>query len=156
LLPNANPCVFIGSSSESLDVAKELKKGIQRNSTSVTLWTDDVFRPSSSAIEDLLTQVKRADFAILVFGQDDAVISRKKKTPAPRDNVIFELGLFMGVLGRPRTLIVKPKRLVTKTPSDLLGLTPLEYDLSSRKGSPDSITGVCAKIRNVIHQLGPR
>lgn len=156
-LPNAKPSVFIGSSRESLAVAQELQKGLQGDSLSVTLWTDDdVFLPSRFTIEDLLTQVKGADFAILVLGQDDSVISRKKKTLAPRDNVVFELGLFMGVLDRPRTFIVKPKGLETKIPSDLLGLTPLEYDLCSSPGSRDNLTAVCAKIRNLIHQLGPR
>ena len=65
--PHAKPSGFIGSSLESCEVAKDLKKGNQRYSISVTLWTEeDVFRPSSSPIEDLFTQGKRADFAILV------------------------------------------------------------------------------------------
>jgi predicted nucleotide-binding protein len=154
--PNAKPSVFIGSSSESLAVARELKKGLPHDTISVALWTDGVFRASSFAIDDLLDQVKGADFAILVLGQDDTVISRRIKTSAPRDNVIFELGLFMGALGRLRTLIVKPKRLVTKIPSDLLGLTPLEYEPISRGGLPASLAPVCTEIRNIICRLGPR
>ncbi|MGE0681950.1 MAG: TIR domain-containing protein [Candidatus Binatia bacterium] len=154
--PNAKPSVFIGSSSESLAVAQKLKKALPCNTMSVTLWTDGVFRASSFAVEDLLAQVKGADFAILVLGQDDTVISRRIKTSAPRDNVVFELGLFMGVLGRLRTLIVKPKRLVTKIPSDLLGLTPLEYEPASGRGLPANIAPVCKEIRNIISQLGPR
>lgn len=154
--PNAKPSVFIGSSSESLAVARELKKGLPHDTISVALWTDGVFRASSFAIDDLLDQVKGADFAILVLGQDDTVISRRIKTSAPRDNVIFELGLFMGALGRLRTLIVKPKRLVTKIPSDLLGLTPLEYEPISRAGLPASLAPVCTEIRNIICRLGPR
>lgn len=157
-LPNAKPSVFIGSSSESLMLAQELKKRLPspRTAMSVTLWTDGIFRASSSAIEDLLHQVNGTDFAILVLGQDDTIISRKVKTLAPRDNVIFELGLFMGVLGRPRTLIVKPKRLVTKIPSDLLGLTPLEYEPASLRGLSASLAPVCTEIRNIIRRLGPR
>ena len=53
--------------------------------------------------------------------------SRKKKQAAPRDNVIFELGLFMGALGRERTFIVKPRHVDIKIPSDLLGVTFIEY-----------------------------
>src|SRR5262249_38325702 len=93
---------------------------------------------------------------VLVCGQDDTMISQRRRTSAPRDNVVFELGLFMGVLGRPRTLIVKPKRLVTKIPPDLLGLRPLEYEPASLRGLPASLAPICTEIRNIIRRLGPR
>src|SRR5262249_4003628 len=64
-----------------------------------------------------------SDHAILVLTPDDRTVLRRKRSPAPRDNVVFELGLFMGCLGRRRASYVlcevrgKTPRLAT----DLLG-----------------------------------
>jgi len=58
---------------------------------------------------------------------DDIVISREIEASAPRDNVIFELGLFMGHLGKERTLFAFPKGQQSKLASDLQGVTPLHY-----------------------------
>src|SRR5262249_46203633 len=54
---------------------------------------------------------------------DDFTKSRGVETKSPRDNLIFELGLFMGALGRRRAFpIVAPgKNTAVKLPSDLLG-----------------------------------
>ena len=48
----------------------------------------------------------RADFAAFIISPDDTVISRDAENLAPRDNVIFELGLFMGVLNRQRVFLI--------------------------------------------------
>ncbi|WP_424390849.1 TIR domain-containing protein [Methyloceanibacter sp.] len=44
---------------------------------------------------------------------------------SPRDNVVFEAGLFGGVLGMHRTFILHAKG--SKLPSDLLGFTCVRY-----------------------------
>ena len=59
------------------------------------LWTDGVFVASQFPIIALEKQVREADFAILVLGPDDKVLSRNERSDAPRDNVILELGLFI-------------------------------------------------------------
>ena len=56
---------------------------------------------------------------------------------SPRDNVVFEAGLFGGALGIRRTFILHADG--SKLPSDLLGLTSVRYDPASGadRGSRD-------------------
>jgi hypothetical protein len=54
----------------------------------------------------LLNQPEKFDFAVMVFGPDDRIETDKGIFEAPRDNVVFELGLFMSQLGTDRTFVV--------------------------------------------------
>ena len=69
-----------------------------------------MFAPSAFPIESLEQVLRTVDFAALVLSPDDTVVSRGTTTDAPRDNIIFELGLFMGVLGHFRTFSNLPPR----------------------------------------------
>jgi predicted nucleotide-binding protein len=153
--PNPQPVIFIGSSVENLSVAREIQLGFSHDKMLVSVWTDGVFKASKTAVESLLAAVRASDFAIFLNTPDDIVVSRDIEIPAPRDNVVFELGLFMGLLGRERTFVVKPRGVAIKMPSDLLGFTPLEY----AEGAADTLTSriapVCTEIRKLIQKLGP-
>ena len=127
--PNGRPIVFIGSSREALSVAAPIRSGLLSPDLEVRLWTDGVFGPSRFPMEDLERQLGEADFAVLVTAADDRVSSRGKNRYAPRDNVIFELGLFMGAITRARTFVVMPRGTDLKIPSDILGLTPVMYEV---------------------------
>jgi len=70
----------------------------------------------------------RFDFAILLLTPDDIVQSRSTELASPRDNVIFELGLFMGELGRDRTFILQQPGSGMKIPTDLAGVVTSNYD----------------------------
>ena len=74
-------------------------------------------------IEALEQELAQSDFAVLTLTPDDQSKSRGKVTRAPRDNVLLELGLFMGHLGRDRTYFVCDKNQNLKIPTDLLGVT---------------------------------
>ena len=82
---------------------------------------------ATTAIEDLVAQAGTSDFAIIVLTGDDVTKSRGRAMSSPRDNVIFELGLFMGSLSRERTFIVAQKDVDLKLPTDLLGVTTLRF-----------------------------
>lgn len=126
--PNEVPNIFICSSSENVAVAKAIQNGLKPFQCTVRVWTDGVFRPMQYTLEDLEREVLESDFAIAVVADDDVVRSRKSQSVAPRDNVVFELGLFMGQLGRKRTFMVMPRAKKLKLPSDLFGLNPIKYD----------------------------
>lgn len=158
--PNESPNVFICSSAENIAVAKNIKKGLNHRSTIVRVWTDQVFGPMKYTMEDLEREVTAADFAIAVVMGEDVTRSRKRQAPAPRDNVVFELGLFMGQIGRQRTIMVVPKGIKLKMPSDLLGLNPLSFvpptNPKSQRLWTAALAPVCDQLKKTIETLGPR
>ena len=105
---NPRPVLFVGSSKESLPIAQAIQSNLDHDDLIVRLWTDGVFGASQFPISELEKQVQEADFAAVILGPDDQVVSRRERTEAPRDNVIFELGLFMGALSHHRTFIIVP------------------------------------------------
>lgn len=152
--PNGMPVLFLGCSAESLDIAREIQAGLMHDNIDVIVWTDGVFGASTVTIDALLQSAQRADFAAFVFSPDDKVVSRHKQDDAPRDNTVFELGLFMGRLDRSRTFIIKDARDDVKIPTDLLGITPISYVHKSEWKS--TLGPVCQELRTAIDGLGPR
>lgn len=124
---NEVPEVFIISSSEAVHVAKAIGAALMKTGVLATVWTDGVFRASKYPLEVLADAVSASDFAIAIVHGDDVVRSRRRQSLAPRDNVTFELGLFMGQLGRDRTIVVEPAGHEVKLASDLRGLTTVTY-----------------------------
>lgn len=152
---NPTPIMFVGSSVEGLPVAQELPTCLQHDKIIVRPWTTrGVFGPSGIPIDDLIKRVEEADFAVFVFGPDDKIKSRGKRYAAPRDNVIFEMGLFMGRLGRERVFMVKDTRVDLKMPSDLTGVTPITYTRHDGTTWADVATTVCTELRRVVASKG--
>jgi predicted nucleotide-binding protein len=121
------PRIFVGSSSEGLDVAYAIQANLDHDAE-VTVWTQGVFEPSKYSLEGIIDALESSDFGIFVFTPDDVVTMRGEEQRAVRDNVLFELGIFIGRLGRNQSFIVIPKGIKDfHLPSDLLGLTPLSY-----------------------------
>jgi len=153
---NDRPRMFIGSSRESLSIANYIKAGLAQDPVTVDVWTNNVFVASEFSLESLEHVTEDADFATLVFAPDDQIISRETKENAPRDNVIFELGLFMGVLGRRRVYMVLPEGTKLKIPTDLLGLTPITYKSGEGSRLSVNLEPVCNELRRLIATLGAR
>jgi predicted nucleotide-binding protein len=152
---NVTPILFVGSSRESLPIVEALVDGWKSSPFIVRPWTGGVFTPSQFPIDDLARQLAACDFAALVLGPDDQVLSRGVTSNAPRDNVLFELGLFMGAIERARTLFIIPGDVDVKIPTDILGLNPLRF--VSRTGSlADNVAPVCSDIAALIQRMGPR
>ena len=153
--PNEQPILFIGSSTENLPIAREIQSGLSHDPMEVIVWTDGVFDPRRN-VDSLLSAVKKSDFAVLALTPDDTVICRDIEKPAPRDNCIFELGLFMGALGGERVFIVKARGVDIKLPSDLLDLTPIEYGPGNVDSLPSRIASVSTALRKIILQSKPK
>lgn len=153
--PATRPVVFIGSSAEGLPVAQALQVNLDY-CAEVILWSQGVFGLSEGSLESLVDHVADFDFALLVLSPDDLTLSRGGETPSPRDNVVFELGLFMGALGRSRTFIVYDRTASIRLPSDLAGVTAATYQPPSA-GSLQSALGACSTaIQSVIQAQGIR
>ena len=152
---NEKPKLFIISTVESLDIARDIKAQLDYDDVEVTIWNEtSVFNGGDYTIEALERAVKESDFGIAILQDDDIIVSREIEKRGPRDNVIFELGLFMGLLTRRRTFIALPRGVDQKLASDLRGITPLEYKINSDK--THDVSNLVHGLRNTIRRLGIR
>jgi predicted nucleotide-binding protein len=144
--------VFIICSVEALPIARAIETAFDHDAFNIILWTDGVFRASWYPIESLEQQLDQSDFAIAIAQPDDQTQSRGETTSSPRDNVIFELGMFIGRLGRHRSFLVEPRGEEIRLPSDLTGVTVLTYKIDD--GKP-RLGPACSRLREIINELGP-
>ena len=120
------PIMFIGSSVKGLTIAGGIETNLEHDCTSHK-WTN-TFESGYTALENLFNQLNTVDYATFVFKPDDILVLKNEEFLSVRDNVIFELGLFMGRLGRERVFIVKPfNDDKLRLPSDLIGIEILNY-----------------------------
>src|SRR5688572_26806478 len=148
------PSLFIGSSTEGLDFARAVRTSLM-DDAEITLWNEGFFALGNTFIETLVTALPRFDFALLVLTPDDLLQSRASELFSPRDNVLFELGLFMGRLGRSRTFILHQRSPAPKIPSDLAGVTTAAYEWPRQDQNYVAAVGpACDSIRSAIRELG--
>lgn len=148
------PPVFIGSSSEAKKIANTLQVALEHD-CDPQVWHQGLFQPGRSYLESLVRALPGYDFAVLVISPDDFVESRGTSDPAPRDNVLFELGLFMGQLGRDRTFAVYDRTMPFKLPSDLAGIKLIDY-APSQHGLATALGTAATKILSAIEAAPPR
>jgi predicted nucleotide-binding protein/predicted ester cyclase len=133
------PRIFIGSSVEGLPIAEAIEFDLQFFAD-VTIWDQGVFHLSQGTLAALTEAAANADFAILVLTADDVTTRRGQTLVTARDNVIFELGFFMGYLGPERTYIVYSRDNSPILPSDLAGVTVATF-AERADGNMDAAVG---------------
>ena len=143
------PRIFLGSSGKQEKLLQALTRGLG-DVAHVEPWTTS-FNPGTTTLERLLELCHEVDFAAFVFAQDDWTTNSPPASPvagsgqaSPRDNVVFEAGLFGGALGMRRTFILHASG--SKLPSDLLGLTCIRYEATT----PAEMKLVNQKLRKAI------
>jgi CRP/FNR family cyclic AMP-dependent transcriptional regulator len=148
--------IFIISSVEALPIARAVEDHFEHDKFFVKVWHEGTFRASRYALESLEEQLDESDFAIAIAQPDDQVKVRDASHRTPRDNVIFELGLFVGRLGRLRSFLLEPRGDEVKLPSDLSGLTTIGYRTGDTKDLASLLAPACNQLRRLFHELGPR
>jgi hypothetical protein len=146
------PRIFLGSSAQQAQLLQALTNGLQ-DIADVDAWTT-VFNPGVSTLDRLVELTHEVDFAAFVFAQDDWTMKGAAPDPetgeaSPRDNVVFEAGLFGGALGLRRTFILHANG--AKLPTDLLGLTTIRYEPDTTPAIVDEVT---EKLRKAIDAEG--
>jgi predicted nucleotide-binding protein len=119
--------ILIVCSTEALPIARAVQNAFASDPFTAVVWTDGVFRVTNYPLEILEAQIDDSDFAIAIAHADDSLTNRGKAWPRPRDNIIFELGLFMGRLGRSRAILMEPRAEKVRLPSDFAGVTTITY-----------------------------
>jgi Predicted nucleotide-binding protein containing TIR-like domain len=144
------PRIFLGSSGKQAKLLQTLQRGLE-DVAHVEPWTTS-FNPGTTTLGRLLELTREVDFAAFVFARDDWTAlgppvdaAAEEGQASPRDNVVFEAGLFGGVLGMRRTFILHAGG--AKLPSDLLGLTCVRYGDAA---SATEIRALNQKLRKAI------
>jgi hypothetical protein len=147
------PRIFLGSSAQQGDMVQALTRGLE-DVARVDPWTTS-FNPGTNTLDRLCELTHEVDFAAFVFARDDWTTTNAPVSPppesgqaSPRDNVVFEAGLFGGALGMHRTFILHAHG--AKLPSDLLGLTCIRYDAENAS----AMSVVEEKLRKAIANEG--
>lgn len=143
--------IFIGSSSEGLGVANFVKKKLVAAGFDAFVWTDNIFKANKNTLETLLNEASFFDFGIMIATKDDFTESREEIFETARDNVIFELGLFLGRLGVNKAFALQENG--AKLPSDLLGITIPRFNTD---GSFGSIEKLEKEIENIISLINEK
>ena len=148
------PRIFLGSSGKQEKLLQALTRGLEEVAH-VDPWTTS-FNPGTTTLDRLVELAHEVDFAAFVFARDDWTSTGSPASPAtdtgqasPRDNVVFEAGLFGGVLGMRRTIILHAHD--AKLPSDLLGLTCIRYGDAT---TPAEVKVINQKLRKAIEAEG--
>ncbi len=148
------PRIFIGSSGKQAKLLQALTRGLQ-DVAHVDPWTTSL-TPGTSTLERLVELAHQVDFAAFVFARDDwttaspaASLPSDTGQDSPRDNVVFEAGLFGGVLGMRRTFILHARG--SKLPTDLLGLICIRYGDAA---TPAEMKALNQKLRQAIESEG--
>lgn len=148
------PRIFLGSSAQQEKLVQALTRGLE-DVAHAEPWTTS-FNPGTTTLQRLLELTHEVDFAAFAFARDDwtatippASLPTGSGQASPRDNVVFEAGLFGGVLGMRRTFILHASG--AKLPTDLLGLTCVRY---GEAAAPREMRVVNQKLRKAIQNEG--
>src|SRR5436305_473871 len=89
---SSKPRVFVGSSNEDLEVARHLHALIAEFARP-RLWVH-AFSLSQHFLDDILWHASDCDFGVFVMDPNDLLTKRGQAYGVPRDNVLYELGIF--------------------------------------------------------------
>lgn len=146
--------IFIGSSKESLNIAYAIQDNLD-DIAEVTVWTQDIFKPSQYTLDAIDEAVESSDVGIFVVNNDDITQIRDGIYSVSRDNVIFELGLFIGKLGRENCFFIIPRNIENfHIPTDLMGITSLTYDSNRNDNNlKASLAPACNNVRQCLSKM---
>jgi predicted nucleotide-binding protein len=143
------PKVFIGSSSEGLEISYALMENLDAYAE-VTIWNQNMFDLSNTVIQSLVDTIYNFDFAIIVFTPDDILIKSGVEYSAPPGDLIFELGLFIGTLGRGRTFLVFDKDSKIHLPTGIYGVTAATFNSRQVGNISIALRPVCQRIKRAM------
>ena len=142
--------LFIGSSTEGLPVAQYLKQSLENilgDFLEVAIWKDGkIFTLNKGTLDSLMIAARRFDYGILVATKDDLANTRGREVYIPRDNVMLEMGMFLGSLGLTRAFLIVEELI--KLPTDYNGVTVPFFDQNVEGSLDKAINQIVGAILN--------
>jgi hypothetical protein len=138
------PSVFISSSMEDLEAARELARQLDTVAT-VRVWSDGSFLTGETVYGPLIEIANRSDFAVFILPTD-----RQDMMWSSRSNQSFALGYFAGRLGISRMFVLAPERV--NLPTDLLGMMYIPLPTAPTPDLKTAIAPAVAFIRKKINE----
>jgi len=151
----SKPLIFIGSSSESEDLAIALQESLSADLLPI-VWPQVGLTLSNQLLDELESKIKEVDFAAFILSPDDKLETRGEETAITRDNVLIEYGVARGILGRDHAFIVRPSKDTLHIPTDLGGITGAIYEMPPVAGSPDELKRAFLSAANAISATSRR
>jgi hypothetical protein len=109
--------IFLAYSTKGRSTANDISKFLSSRGVAICDWEID-FAPGSTILDELVKTSRNCLGAIMLLTKDDEFLG-EETFAAPRDNVIFEMGMFMQAKGRERVLVVREQG--AKMPADVGG-----------------------------------
>ena len=110
--------VFLAYSSGSVETAQYIKGVLTKLGVSTLDWKSD-FVGGPTILDQINEAVNQTSGGVFLFTRDDMLMGAEELA-APRDNVVFEAGIFANSKGYERVLIVLEEG--AKLPADLGGI----------------------------------
>lgn len=143
--------IFVGSSSESSKYITTIEE-LLKDTVEVNAWNKRVFNPAlGNYLTDIIKGIEKSNCALFVFASDDKRVMRGNETFVTRDNVIFETGIAIGLLGKQRVFIIAEDGTVL--PKDLDGLTVFKISPDATGNFEQSLKFETLRLKETIHSL---
>jgi len=147
--------VLVVAAPDALPIARAIQHGFANDPIEIVVWPDGIFRAANYTLESLEAQVDSFDFAIAVAHDDNSTSRRGTDWPNARDTISFELGLFIGRLGRARAILLEPQEENLRLRSDSVGLTTVTYKFTGGSDLTTDLKPACDILRDHINKYGP-
>ena len=151
---NPVPKLFVSSLPEGVSIARNIQNTLAHDGIIVTISSDNILEAPSNAVDSFLDEAGQSDFCALVLNNDDQVINRGSVQSIVRDNIFFEIGLFMGTVGQDRIFLIMPRQLNINIPIELLDLKVFEYQVNPDKSLASVPTSLSIQLRDQILSKG--
>ncbi|MFN0200010.1 MAG: STING domain-containing protein [Bacteroidia bacterium] len=145
-MTDLRPKIFIGSSTEGISIAAKAKLNLS-SVGDCFLWNEpNIWEANRSTFENLLRMVSYFDFGVFVATADDLTLTNDKIVIEARDNVILEMALFCGAMGRDKAFLLVEDGI--KLPSDFNGI----YMPRFKPNDDSTIKTACDEYANKIDE----
>lgn len=147
--------IFVASSLEAKEEDKFVRTVLEENNIEAVTWKD-IFHTGEFNLDSLLNITQKIHGAIIISTCDDKIWYRGTESMAPRDNILFEMGLFIKALGTKHVALVFCKNEngdSPKIPTDIQGLNVIFFERGKKAANETHLEKWLHKFKQVSHPM---